>query len=45
MSLCSDGVVVGSKLVDEIGKFEPKKENILNQNLTSIISELKHGIS
>ena len=45
MSLCSDGVVVGSKLVDEIGKFEPKKEIILNQNLTSIISELKHGIS
>ena len=45
MSFCSDGIVVGSKLVDEIGKFEPKKENILNQSLTSIISELKHGIS
>ena len=26
MSLCSDGVVVGSKLVDEIGKFEPKRK-------------------
>ena len=45
MSLCSDGVVVGSKLVDEIGSFNPNKENILNQNLTSIISELKEGIS
>ena len=45
MSLCSDGVVVGSKLVDEIGSFDPNKENILNQNLTSIISDLKEGIS
>ena len=45
MSLCSDGVVVGSKLVDEIGSFNPNKENILNQNLTSIISDLKEGIS
>ena len=31
--------------VIEIGSFNPNKENILNQNLTSIISDLKEGIS
>ena len=45
MSMCSDGVVVGSKLVDEISKHSLDKDNLLKENLTSIIGELREGIS
>ena len=45
MSSCSDGVVVGSLLVDEISKFSSKEDNIMNKKLTSIIDELKEGIA
>ena len=45
MSSCSDGVVVGSLLVDEINKFSSKEDNIMNKKLTSIIDELKEGIA
>ena len=45
MSMCSDGVVVGSKLVDEISKYSLDKDNLLKENLTSIIGELREGIS
>ena len=45
MSMCSDGVVVGSKLVDEISKYPIDKDNLLKENLTSIIGELREGIS
>ena len=45
MSKCSDGVVVGSKLVDEISKHPSIEDNLLKQNLTSIIEDLKLGIS
>ena len=45
MSMCSAGVVVGSKLVDEISKHSLDKDNLLKENLTSIIGELREGIS
>jgi tryptophan synthase alpha chain len=45
MSKFSDGVVVGSKLVDEISKHPSSEDNLLKQNLTSIIEDLKLGIS
>ena len=45
MASISDGVVVGSKLVDEISKLENSDEIRSNDNLKSIIKDLKCGIN
>lgn len=44
MSSVSDGVVVGSKLVNEISKLNDIDEIRLKDNLDTIISDLKNGI-
>ena len=44
MSSVSDGVVVGSKLVNEISKLDDIDEIRLKDNLDTIIRELKNGI-
>jgi len=45
VQLISDGVVVGSKLVDEISKLEDSDEIRSKDNLKSIIKDLKSGIN
>jgi tryptophan synthase alpha chain len=44
MASISDGVVVGSKLVEEISKLDGSDETRLKDNLKSIIKDLKSSI-